>query len=225
MKKLVSVWIDVEKIERIKRIKNKPMSEFIRESVDSALSPDLAYDITAASSELNIGLYCLKNDISLSYNDYAYIFSQLDSFYTGSETGFIKDEETIFFAVVAIKMITTEFNKCNINEHPYKYFTDYLWANHNTNREEIEYAQQNAGGFIHYLEYLIHGLKTSRFQILGLIRIVTVFMRDYGTKKNHDKILELCNCLNNTIIELIEYVLVKSPDNYGKPYSRMLKQK
>ncbi len=137
MKKLVSVWIEVEKIESIKLIKNKSISEFVRESVNVALSPELAYK-NGTGCEINMAILCIENNIPLNYADYAHLLSQFDSFYTGERTDFISDKETIKFAIISAKMLSLELLAWNITEHPMKYFTDYIWsANSDINRVEL----------------------------------------------------------------------------------------
>lgn len=227
MKKLVSVWIESEKVEEIKREHQKSVSDFIREAVLDNLDKKAFKRGKHSFFDVNAGIFCLKNNIPLLFSNYVDLLIAFDGFYTGEviSEDLVSNHQTKLFATVTAKILGFNFYERNILEHPARYFLDYIIPSFDkvSPHQRINYHEiaNLSYGFESYVSCVIH-LGAENFCVLGLIRALEVFMRDEALEKDSQTIATICSSLNPIFLSLAEHIVKSSPDTYGFPYSKEL---
>ncbi len=214
-KKLVSVWVDSEHIERIKA--EKPISEFIRNAIEEGLKSS-AYQM-GTGADINQCIFCIEHGIPLMYADYVSLLSDLD---VSQTVDILTEEENKMFAIVTAKILQIRYPKIMMNtKGEASYFVHYLSIayqgryEHNSEREARIARANGCYGFEDYVSFLLFGLKVERLYLLGMIKALYVCMRDKIFINDADNVLILCNSLNSIFLKLAKHMLNGTPKILG----------
>ena len=202
MKTLFSFMIEKDVLKKLKNIPDITAAELVRNSIDFYLDKRQT-SIFRINRPIEVIFYELKNNMPLSIEDYVSLLTKLDNFYTGKNITCLSDEETVLFAFCTAEILLLTFTDSNISNHPAKYFTDYFCVD-----QKYDYILSRVNfveliGFLHLQE----GQKI--FNILGLIRILEVYLRDKVSKNEEQKVFPYLQILKLILIKLTKHFFIE----------------
>lgn len=202
MKTLFSFMIEKDVLKRLKNIPNITTAELVRNAIDFYLDKRQT-SIFRINKPVEVIFYELKNDMPLSIEDYVLLFTKLDEFYTGQHITCLSDEETVLFAFCAAEILLLTFTDSNISNHPAKYFTNYFYVD-----EKYDYILGKVNflelvGFLHIQE------NKKKFDALGLIRILEVYLRDKVSRDEEQKAFPYLRILKLILIKLTTHFFIE----------------
>jgi hypothetical protein len=202
MKTLFSFMVEKDTIKKIKAIEGTTIAEFAREALEYYLE-NKSNRYLKISKPIESMLYELQNGLPISIDDYSDLFATLDSYYScGVHITNISDEETVLLAFCAAELLQLEFCKKNISQHAERYFANYFLSDrkYTTILDKVN--------FLGLVTFLYFEIGQARFDTLGLIRIIGVFLRDKLTLGMEARAYPYLKKLNFILIKLTKHLLM-----------------
>lgn len=216
MKTLFSFMVEKDTIKRIKAIEGTTIAEFAREALEYYLE-NKANRYLKVNKPVESIMYELQNGLPVSIDDYYELFTRLDSYYScGVHITNISDEETVLFAFCAAELLQLEFFKKNISQNAERYFADYFLS-------DRKYATiLDKVNFLGLVTFLHFDIGQTRFDPLGLIRIIGVFLRDKLTLGMEAKAAPYLRRLNTILIKLTKHLLMEDKTKSHSGFNHLL---